>query len=112
MSTAPPGLAPTTDSLPENRQVGATEPTPKREAIRFLMRELSLTGAQANRFYTAYLLDLRDAAAARSAHAEAVAAGGFSDARQVAQETFRGWLKARAVKQWTGEQRIRQAMAR
>lgn len=96
---SPPDTTPTPrdqhHSLPENRQVGVPAPTPKRQAIRFLMRELGITGAQANRLYSAYLLDLRDEHAARQAHAEAVAAGAFSDARAVARETFRAWFSRR-----------------
>lgn len=55
----PPGLMPTTDlAAGRDRQVGATEPTSKREAIRYLRAELDVTGAQANRLYEAYRRDL------------------------------------------------------
>lgn len=43
-----------TDSLPENRQVGDTEPTSKREAIRWLIAG-GCTGAEANRLYRGWI---------------------------------------------------------
>lgn len=44
-----------------NRQVIETAITPKREAIRLLRADLGITGAQANRLYSAYLADVADA---------------------------------------------------
>lgn len=58
----PPGHTATTETAAgHNRQVIDTAITPKREAIRLLRADLGITGAQANRLYSAYLADLADA---------------------------------------------------
>jgi hypothetical protein len=80
------------EPLPGIRQEGDTAPSSKREAIRWLSSELGITGAQAHRLFDAYRADLADAA---TAHAVAVEAGRFDDARQVVRETFRAWFTRR-----------------
>lgn len=56
--TAPPGIAPTTETAAgHDRQVSDTALTSKREAIRYLRDQLQITGAQANRMYVAYQRD-------------------------------------------------------
>lgn len=58
----PPVLTDTTETAAgHNRQVIETAITPKREAIRLLRADLNITGAQANRLYSAYLADVADA---------------------------------------------------
>ena len=58
---SPPVLTDIAESLPDYRQVGVSAPTSKREAIRLLRADLGITGAQANRLYSAYLVDVADA---------------------------------------------------
>lgn len=58
----PPVLTDTTETAAgHNRQVIDTAITSKREAIRLLRADLGITGAQANRLYSAYLADMADA---------------------------------------------------
>lgn len=56
-----PGIAPAAESLPDNRQVGVTAPTSKREAFRTLRDQLGITGAQAHALFKAYERDVADA---------------------------------------------------
>lgn len=66
------------ESLPDNRQVGESAPTSRRQALRWLAAELGITGAQAHRLHVAYLRDQRDA-----------------DAREFIAEEFGPWLRRR-----------------
>lgn len=76
--SAPPGLAPVAESLPDYQAGGRTAPTSKRQALRWLALELGITGAQAHRLVVAYEKDLRDA-----------------DAREFIAEEFGPWLRRR-----------------
>lgn len=59
--SAPPGLAPIAESLPDMQAGGRTAPTSKREALRHLRTELHVTGAQAHALFVAYERDVADA---------------------------------------------------
>lgn len=113
--TAPPGLAPTTQPFGEHiTDARDSDLGTKNAKLRFLMAELGWERAACQRLIRAHELDMAEARGVVAAvqHGEAVDAHRFDDAAEVARMTFRHWVKARAVKQWTGEQRIRQAMAR
>lgn len=112
---APPGTTPTTPLFGEHiTDARDCDLGTKNAKLRFLMRELGWERAACQRLIRAHELDMAEARGVLVAvqHGEAVDARGFADAAEVARMTFRHWVKARAVKQWTGEQRIRQAMAR
>lgn len=94
MTADPPGHTPT--SMPRVEHISAeSDLSTRTKQMRFLVAELGISRQQAHRLIKAYELDLRDAAAAKAAHAEARRAGGFDDARQVAREAFKAWFSRR-----------------
>lgn len=72
----PPGVTPTTDSSPESRREGATEPS-NRLAKHWLMQKLGITGPQAKQLIRAFLADRAD------------------EAREASREEFSAWFNRR-----------------
>lgn len=75
---SPPTTTYVAEPLPGYQAGGRTAPTSKRQALRWLAAELSITGAQAHRLAVAYEKDQRDA-----------------DARSATREEFRAWFGRR-----------------